>query len=106
MGKNSKSQLRPIGMNGGENHGVLRDIHGAAVGEGGWREAEKRSLRILAEGSSTTQALGGPPLKESGNTDKTKVKVTEEVQHCSLEIKVGLKFLLLRMQQKSKLDIK
>ena len=71
-----------------------------------WREAKERSLRILAEGSSTTQALGGPPLKESGNTDKTKVKVTEKVQHCSLEVKVGLKFLLLRMQQKSKLDIK
>ena len=46
MGKNSKNQLRPIGMNGGENHGVLRDIHGAAVGEGGWREAEERGPRI------------------------------------------------------------
>ena len=31
-------------MNGGENHGVLRAIHGVAVGEGGWREAEERGL--------------------------------------------------------------
>ena len=70
---------------------------------GGGRQ--KREARG-SEGSSTTQALGGPPLKESSNTDKTKVKVTEKVQHCSLEVKVGLKFLLLRMQQKRKLDIK
>ena len=46
-------------MNGGENHGVLRDIHGVAVGEGGWREAEERGLRILAEGSAPLQALWG-----------------------------------------------
>lgn len=46
-------------MNGGENHGVLRAIHGVAVGEGGWREAEERGLRISAEGSAPIQALWG-----------------------------------------------